>query len=137
MIGRIVIAVVIVLALVAGAAGIGVNAYNAGVARGLADSGEFARPEGAGGPDPYYGFRGPYFYPGRHFGYGFGPFGCLFPLLGLFLFFALLKGLVWRGPWGWGRHMRHGPWEKGLPPMFEEWHRKAHETPSQPAEKQG
>ena len=49
--------------------------------------------------------------------------GCLFPLLFFFLIFIALRGLFWHRHWG--RH--HDHWEKGVPPMFEEWHRRAHE----------
>ncbi len=36
-----------------------------------------------------------------------------------------------RGPGGPGaRFGRH--WEKGVPPMVEEWHRRMHETPQTP-----
>jgi hypothetical protein len=64
----------------------------------------------------------------RPFGFGFGCFG---PLLGLFLLFIAFRALgflFWGRRWGWGPH--HGPWrrdwENGMPPMFEEWHKRAH-----------
>lgn len=129
--GKVVIGIMVVLALVAGAAGVGAVAYNAGVARGLAQSGELIRPEGGGVPVPHYG--APFFYPVPFFGFGFGLIGLLFPLLFVLLLFGLVRGIFWRGRWGPGRH--GGPWAKGAPPMFEEWHRQAHETPSQPADK--
>jgi hypothetical protein len=118
----------LVLVLLAGAAGIGVYAYNAGVAQGLVQSGKVTVMQGG----PYaYPYAGPFFF---HPFFGFGFLGCLFPLLFFFLIFGLLRGIFWRGPWGWrhgwaGGH--HGPWGKGgVPPMFEEWHRQAHgETP--------
>lgn len=139
--GRIILIGLLVLALIAGAAGVGVYAYNAGVAQGLVQSGKVSVVEGGPGPYPYYG--GPFFFH-QPFGFGFGFLGCLFPLLFFFLIFGLLRGIFWRGPWGWkrgwgGQH-EHGPWDKGgVPPMFEEWHRQAHgqSTPpeSQPTEK--
>ena len=51
-------------------------------------------PQGAGpGVTPFY-YGGPGFY-GRPFGFGgFGFLGCLFPLLGIFLFFGLMVGDV-------------------------------------------
>ncbi len=103
-----VLGVVLVLGLVAGVAGI---AYNSGVARGLAESGKITAPPSGALPYPYYG---PFF----HYGFGF-----LFPLLFFFLFLVLLKGLFWRS---WG-HGGYGRWGTGVPPMFEEWHRRAHE----------
>ncbi|OGO47701.1 MAG: hypothetical protein A2W37_09675 [Chloroflexi bacterium RBG_16_63_12] len=142
--GRTILIGLLVLALLAGAAGVGVYAYNAGVAQGLVQSGKVTVVEGRPGPYPYYG--GPFLF--RPFGFGFGFLGCLFPLLFFFLIFGLLRGLLWRGPWGWrrgwggGGHHGHGPWGEGsVPPMFEEWHRRAHgqgqSTPSesQPTEK--
>jgi len=65
----------------------------------------------------YYGH--PYGHP---FASGFGFFGFLFPLLGLFLFFALMRALVGGGG-GWGHRAWHGD---GVPGRFEEWHRQAH-----------
>lgn len=126
--GRAILIGLLVLVLIAGAAGVGVYAYNVGVAQGRVDSGKVTVVEG--GPYPYpYG--GPFFFHRPFFGFGF--LGCLFPLLFFFLVFALLRGIFWRGPWGWGRgwgwggHPGHGPWGKGnVPPMFEEWHRHAH-----------
>ena len=60
----------------------------------------------------------------------FGP--AISPVLAFFLIVLAFKSfrmLLWgprfghmghhRGPWG-----RH--WENGVPPMFEEWHKKAH-----------
>lgn len=105
-----VVAILLVLLIGAGVAGI---AYNAGVARGLAGSGQISPPPGVA-PYPYYGpyWHGP-----------FGFFGFLFPLLFFFLIFALLKGLFWGRHWGG----YPGHWGGGVPPMFEEWHRRAHE----------
>ena len=124
---RIVFGVLLALALVGGAIGIGAYAYDAGVAQGLAESGKLVAPEAGVMPYRYYG--GPFFHP-RPFGFGFGFLGCLFPLLFFFLISGLLRGLFWRGPWGWGHGggWRGGPGMrgKGAPPMFEEWHRQAH-----------
>ena len=121
--------VLLLLALVAG--GVGWLAYNAGVARGLADSGKVALPAAGVVPYPYLG--GPFF-----FGWGLGPFNCLLFFFGLGLIFLLVRSLVWGGPfwrrpfghhaWGgpgtpWGAHRA---WEKGYPPIFEEWHRRMH-----------
>ena len=107
-----VLGILLVLVLAAGVAGI---AYNAGVSRGIVESGKITPPPPGTAPYPYYG----------PFHYGFHPFfgfGFLFPLLFFFLFFGVLRGLFWR-PWG-GYYGHYG---KGVPPMFEEWHRRAHE----------
>jgi hypothetical protein len=122
--GRIVLRVLFALVLMAGAVGIGVYVYNAGVAQGLAASGKIVVPEGGVVPYPYY----PPFY--RPWGFGFGILGLVFPLLFVFLILGLLRGILFRGwhgsRWGWGGP--HGEWPKGVPPMMEEWHRKLHEA---------
>ncbi len=118
--GRIILTVLLALVLIAGMVGAGIYVYNVGVAQGLAESGKLAAPPTGAAPYPYFG--GPFFY---HRPFGFGFLGCLFPLLFLMFFVMLLRGILWRGRWGHGMH--HGPWEKGAPPMFEEWHRKMHE----------
>jgi hypothetical protein len=113
----------VIAALVIGAAAaIGIGAYNAGVTHGIVVSGRAAieAPAGAGGPVVYVWPR-PW-----GFGFGFFPF-----FLFLFLFFAL-RGLLWRGgPWrgGWGYRY------EGVPPAFEEWHRRAHaqDSPAPPS----
>jgi hypothetical protein len=120
--GRIVLSVLLVLVLVALVAGVGIYTYNAGVAQGMVTSGKVTVPEPGVAPYPYYG---PFFY--RPFGFGFGLFGCLVPLLFFFLIFGLFRAIFWGGPWGWrGRHY----WGQGVPPGFEEWHRQAHEPQS-------
>ncbi len=97
--------------LLVGAAAIAIGAYNAGVAQGIAESGRMIAAPAAGAPVV---FMSP-----RSWGFGFFPF---FPLFFLFLFFFAVRGLLWRGRW-------HGGWRhqyEGVPPMFEEWHRRAH-----------
>jgi hypothetical protein len=123
---RVILGILLAALLVAGGVGIGLTAYNYGVARGLVDSGRVAVEGGR--------FVGPHFYGapffGRPFGFGFGFLGCLIPVLFFFLLFGLFRFIFWR-PWGWG-HRGHwgGPWMhgegKGVPPMFEEWHKRAH-----------
>jgi hypothetical protein len=117
--GRIVLRVLLALLVIAGIVGIGVYVYNMGVAQGLVESGKLAAP--TTGVVPYHYYAGPFFF--RPFGFAFA--GCLFPLLFIFLVAVSLRGIFWRGHWA--REGHHGPWEKGVPPMFEEWHRKAHE----------
>jgi hypothetical protein len=69
---------------------VGVGAYQLGVAQGLATTGT------AVAPALYYH---PFF---------FGGFGFLFPLLFLFLIFALIRGAIGRGR-GWGYGGGWGP----------------------------
>ena len=121
----------LLVALLAG--GVGWLAYNAGVARGLADSSKVALPATGAVPYPYWG--GPFFW-----GWGLGPLNCLLIFFGFGLFFLLLRVLLW-GSWraGWRRSFGHGAWggpgrpwgahpdwEKGYPPFAEEWHRRMH-----------
>ena len=115
--GRIAVRVLLAVILIVVVAGLGFYAYNIGLGQGLAESGKIVAPDGAA-PLAY----SPWFH--RPF-FGFGIFSCLAPLLFLFLFFGLLRVIFGHGPRGWGRH--HGPWSKDVPPMFEAWHRKAHE----------
>lgn len=120
--------------------GVGVLAYNAGVTRGLADSGKLVVVPPAGGVAPYPYAAGPYLHYGL-FGPGMGLLSCLALFLGFGLIFSLLRLALWRRPWGgpmgWGWHGHPGDfrewrrWEKGYPPIVEEWHRKMH-TPDQP-----
>ena len=60
--GRTILIGLLVLVLLAGAAGVGVYAYNAGVAQGLVQGGKVTVVEGGPGPYPYYG--GPFLF--RH-----------------------------------------------------------------------
>ena len=104
---RIAMTVALLLVALALAGVIGTTAYRAGLARGLADAGNV--------PAPWL-YHHAFWYP--------GPFAFLFPLLGLVLVVALVRGLFWRG-WCTGDH---GAWRSGVPAMFEEWHRRAHES---------
>ena len=143
---KVILTIVIVLALIAGATGIGFAAFRAGSVYGLSQSEAvaaairdnrasvdggpgaygFAMPPGYGMPggDMHGGFRGGFGHGG--FGFGLGFLQCLIPLFGLFLLFAAFRFFF--RPWGW----RHG-WGEHLPPMFEEWHKRAHgQTPPPP-----
>ena len=133
---RLVLGIFVVLVLVVGAVAVGGYAYQMGVAQGLANSGKLVAPQGDGAVAPFV-YGAPFFYA-RPWGWGpgFGFLGCLFPLLGFLLIFALIRGLFWRGGWGgrhgWGGHgygpggQGFGPGGQGVPPMFDEWHKKAH-----------
>src|SRR5689334_12777925 len=101
--------------LIAGAVAIGVGAYNAGVAQGLVESGRLIAAPQAGTPYVYV-------WP-RPWGFGFFPF---FPLVVLFLFFFAVRGLFWRSRWHGGGRYRY----EGVPPVFDEWHRRAHASSS-------
>ena len=121
--GRFFLRVVLALVVVAAIVGIGAYVYNAGVSQGLAQGAQAAGRESGAAPYPYYV---PYVQPV----FGFGFFGLLVPLFFLFLLFGAMRALFWRG--AWGRMHGHGPWDKGGPAMFEEWHRRQHEPKPEP-----
>jgi hypothetical protein len=136
--GKIGLRIVSALVLIAALAGIAYFAFQAGVAQGSPITIEAPSGESAPAPYPYYGYGMRFHHP---FGFGFGCFG---PLLALFLFFVALKSfrlLFWGPRWGWGSHHGHWGrhWEGGVPPMFDEWHKRAHNIPGgggeQPEEK--
>ena len=127
--GKIAIRIFSALVLIAAIAGIAYFAFNAGVAQGSPVT--VNAPEGQAIPAPYYyGYGMPF----HHFGFGFG---CFAPLIALFLFVIAMKAfrmMMWGPRFG---HMHHGPWRhgwggNGVPPMFEEWHKRMHgETPAE------
>jgi hypothetical protein len=97
--------------VIAGAAAIGIGAYNAGVAQGIAEGGRVIAAPPAGTPYVYV-------WP-RPWGFGFFP---VFPIFFLFFLFFVVRGLLWRGSWRGGLACRYD----GVPPLFDEWHRRAH-----------
>ena len=125
--GKIALRIVSALVLIATVAGIAFFAFQAGVAQGSPVTIEAPSGESVPAPYPYYGYG----YGMRfHHPFGFG-FGCFGPLLALFLLFIALKSfrvLFWGPRWGWGGHRGHWGrhWEGGAPPMFDEWHKRAH-----------
>jgi hypothetical protein len=96
---------ILTIALVAG---IGMAAYNLGVSHGLATT-TAAAPAGA-----------PYVVVAPRYWGGPGPFFPFFPLFWLLIVFVLVRGAFWRGRW---QGVPHGC---GVPPQFEDWHRRAH-----------
>jgi hypothetical protein len=121
--GNIGLRIVAALVLIAAVAGVAFFAFQAGVAQGSPITIQSPSGDTAPLPYPYYGM--PFHRP---FGFGYG-FGCFGPLLGFLLIFLAFRFLFWGPRWGWGRH-HYGPWgrrwENGVPPMFEEWHKRAH-----------
>jgi hypothetical protein len=129
--------VIMALVLLGALVGIGIFAYNAGLAQGMAANLQPAA--GASGalppPYPYYAFG--HGHPFFGFG-GLGCFGVLIPLFLLCLVFGAFRGLFWHAPRRWHMHP-YGTWgrppsgEAGpdIPPMVTEWHRRMHEQPPQ------
>lgn len=123
--GKIGLRIISALVLIAAIAGIAFFAYQAGMAQGSPVTIEAPSGESVPAPYPYYGY-GMRYHP---FAWGLG---CLIPLFGVFLLVLALKAFrfaVWGPRWGWGGHRGH--WgERSVPPMFEEWHKRAHNTPA-------
>ena len=110
---RVVSAFLVVLLVLGAIAAVGAYEYRVGLARGLAVSGQQVP---AAGPQAWPVWPYPY--------WGFHPFGFVFPLLFVFLIFALARRLFWWGrPGGW-----RGSWRHDGRAQFDEWHRKAHES---------
>jgi len=111
-------AIVLLLLVLAGAAAIGVLAYNAGVQHGFVEASRTAAVPPEGTPRVYV-WPGPW-------GPGYFP---VFPFVfGFLLVAVVLRGLLWGGP-GRGAWRRGGcgPRHDGVPPAFDDWHRRAHE----------
>jgi len=104
---------------------VGLVAYNAGVAHGVAISGAVAGAVERDARGAMYPYPYPYAFGWHPWGFGFGGFGFFFPFLFFGLWFLAFRFLFWGGPW----RRRH--WHEGgphdLPPAFDEWHRRAHE----------
>ena len=98
---------------------IAAGAYDAGLAQGAA---QVVVPAAGAAPAAVPAVA----YYGRPYGWGFGffPFGFLFPILGLFLFFALMRALV--GGRGYGHRGWYADNQSGVPGRFDQWHKQAH-----------
>src|SRR6478736_5497864 len=107
---RIMIGLLMGLALVM----VGGYAYNLGVVHGIAESSRVAAAPGTGAPIVAV-------WP-RPWGFGWFP---IFPLFFIFGLLFLVRGLYWREAWGCGYGYHYG--SPGVPPAFDEWHRRAHE----------
>jgi hypothetical protein len=126
--------IVSALVLVAVIAGIAFFAFRAGIAPGspITIQAPSGQSQTAPAPYPYYGYGyGMPFHPWGPWGFGFGCFGPLLAFFLIFLAFRAFGFLFWGRHWGWGRRGMYGPWrhgwgEGGVPPMFEEWHKRAH-----------
>jgi len=109
--------------MIAMLAGVAFYSYNLGVARGVmqgvAERAVVAAPGAATVPVV--------FYP-RPWGFGFGFFP-FFPFLLVLFGFFLLRGLFWRRAWYGGGYACG---QRGVPPAFDEWHRRAHAQQTPP-----
>lgn len=128
--GKPLMRLVTMLVVLAAVAGIAFLAFNAGVAQGMASKtgtleGQPGAPSTSLGT-PFWPVAWPFF--------GFPLFGVLIAgfLLVLVIraaFFVLWgpRWAYWRGGHGGWRHGWEG--EGGIPPMFREWHDRAHNSP--------
>jgi hypothetical protein len=98
--------------------------YNLGVVHGIAESGRVAAAPGTGAPIVRV-------WP-HPWGFGWFP---IFPLFFIFALLFLVRGLYWRGAWGCGHGYGYG--SSGVPPAFDEWHRRAHEQQASGREPRG
>ena len=113
---RVGLKVLFAVLLVASMIGAGIYGYNVGVMHGIAQSAA-AGAAGAAAPGaPVVFWPRPW-----GFGFGFFPFAPLFFIL---FWILILRGLFWRGPRR-GRGYGYGC-GYGVPPAFDEWHRRAH-----------
>jgi hypothetical protein len=116
------------LVLIAAIAGIIFLAYNAGMTRGEALSAQAPVVQNNNQPVPVYGV--PYWHPFPFFGFGF--FGVLALLFLFFLAMGAARRMLWGPRHGWHMwHHRYGAWgdkdwEKGIPSMMSEMHRRMH-----------
>ena len=134
--GRTIARVFLVLLVIGGAIGLGVTAYDAGVATGLAQNGNVVVASGIYPVAPYVGY-------GWGFGHGFGFFGFLGGLLFLFLLIGLIRAAFGAGR-GWGPRHGHGwypggwrdeggrTWEDRARETHDAWHRDHPESGDRP-----
>ena len=111
---------VVLLLVLAASAAVGVGAYNAGVSHGFAEAGRTVAV-------PVEGAARVYVWPGPWGGHGYGYFP-FFPIVAFVFVLLLFRGLFARRAW----HGRCGNGHDGVPPAFEEWHRRAHERQASP-----
>jgi hypothetical protein len=126
--GKIVFRIIAGLVLIAAIGAIAFFAFNMGLAQHVqipaANGGQTQLPNGG---MPY---NTPYFWHP----FPFLGFGCFAPLIAIFLLFLAFRAfsfLFWGPHWGYSGHMhrawRRGGWNEGeVPPMFQEWHKRAH-----------
>jgi len=136
--GRVFAAILLVAVLAIGGGIIATTAYQAGLSTAVTTA------TGSGGT-----VVTPVVVPAYGYGYGWNPFGGIFgffaTLFFLFIVFALIRAIFWRGGhgrrggwgpgWGgpgWSGYGKgpdghgHSPWEARAHETFDDWHRRAH-----------
>ena len=143
---RIIPAILLIAVLAIGGGIIASTAYQAGLQTAVTTT---AAGTGTTVVVPAYGVG----YGWHPFGFGFGIFGFFATLFFLFVVFALIRAIVWRGgpgrrggwggpgSYGWGYGPGAGtdtdgdragrsPWESRAHDTFDTWHRQAHDAPA-------
>jgi len=118
-------AVVIAVAIVGALTAAGLFGYSLGVTRGVAEApAAVVAPAAPGAAVPIIVYPRPW-----GFGFGFFPF---FPLLFILFWLFVARAIFWRARWR--RGCGYGYYGGGVPPAFDEWHRRAHgqERPDAP-----
>jgi len=131
---RLIAGILLVAVIVIGGGVIATTAYQAGLSNAVTT----APADGGTVVVPAYGYG---WHPA---GFGFGFFGFLATLFFLFVVFALVRAIFWRGGpgrrgggpgWdgaGWYGHGKgqessgRSPWEARAHETFDDWHRRAH-----------
>ncbi len=131
---RFLAAILLVAVLAIGGGIIATTAYQAGVSTAVTTASGSAAAVPVVVPAYGYGYGW-----GWHAGFGF--FGFLAGLFFLFIVFALIRAIFWRGGpgrrggwgsggWGYDGYSKGPGWETRGSQSFDEWHRRAHgETP--------
>ena len=132
---RVIAAILLVVVLVIGGGIIATTAYQAGLSTAVTT----ATADGAT-------VVAPVVVPAYGYGWlaGLGFFGFFAFLFFLFIVFGLIRAIFWRGGpgrsggWGGGWGDGHGPdrsrWESRAHDTFDDWHRRAHDPSTRPAE---
>ena len=143
--GRVIAAILLVAVLAIGGGIIASTAYQAGLSTAVttatASGGTVVAPVVV----PPYAYGYGYGFGWHPFGFGFGIFGFFATLFFLFIVFALIRAIFWRGgpgrrgwgsggwgaPGGYGQGKGpgghgHSPWEARAHDTFDDWHRHAH-----------
>jgi hypothetical protein len=152
---RVIAAILLIAVLAIGGGLIATTAYQAGLSTAVTTATGGTGTVVAPVVVPAYGYG----YGWHPFGFGFGFFGFLGTLFFLFIVFALIRAIFWRGGYGrrggWGRGGWYGPgmsgpggddpgqvgrspsrWESRAHETFDDWHRHAHDAPPGPTTNQ-
>jgi hypothetical protein len=128
-------AIALIVVIVIGGGIVATTAYQAGVSTAVTQ----AAADGATVVNPVV-------VPGYGYGWGWGPgfgngfFALIGTLIILFIVFGLIRALIWGGRgrgghWGgpgWDPEARRAHFESRFHGTFDDWHRQAHDAPTDP-----